>query len=134
MDSKYPPEAWQRLGEALERLRGEQGYGYRQRQAFHADRSDPEGKPSLKMIERLERGARAAWPDGTVALLEAMYWLPPGSFKGFLDADAAGDEAAAAAALRPVPPRPRPATAWSTSSAASFWMPMSTTCVSCASR
>ena len=107
MDSKYPPEAWQRLGKALQRVRGEQGYGYRQRPAFHADRSDP-GRISLKMIERLEHGARAAWPDGTVALLEAMYWLPPGSFKGFLDADAAGDETAAAAALRPAPPAPAP--------------------------
>lgn len=108
MDSKYPPEAWQRLGKALERLRGEQGYSYRQRPAFLADRADPDRRPSLKMIERLERGKRASWPDSTVALLEAMYWLAPGSFKGFLDADASGDAAAAAAALRIVPATPAP--------------------------
>lgn len=108
MDSKYPPEAWQRLGKALEQLRGQQGYGYRQRPAFLAARGDPEHRPSLKMIERLERGERDTYPDSTVGLLEAMYWLAPGSFKGFLDADACGDETAAAEALRPVPPVPAP--------------------------
>lgn len=108
MDSKYPPEAWQRLGKALEQVRGQQGYGYRQRPAFLADRSDPERRPSLKMLERLERGKRASWPDSTIALLEAMYGLAPGSFKGFLDADACGDETAAAQALRLVPAAPAP--------------------------
>ena len=108
MDSKYPPEAWQRLGKALEQVRGQLGYGYRQRQAFLADRGDPERRPSLKMLERLERGKRASWPDSTIALLEAMYGLAPGSFKGFLDADACGDETAAAQALRLVPAAPAP--------------------------
>lgn len=110
MDSKYPPEAWQRLGKALEQVRGQQGYGYRQRPAFLADRSDPERRPSLKMIERLERGRgyRQEGPTATIDLLEAMYWLAPGSFKAFLDAVTCGDETAAAEALRIMPPVPPP--------------------------
>src|SRR6185312_16153279 len=54
----YPHEAWRRLGVALERRRGELGYGYRQRGQFVRDRSA--GMISIKTISRLEKGERSS--------------------------------------------------------------------------
>lgn len=82
MDKPYPPEAWKRLGEALERRRGELGYGFRQREQFLRDRGGP--PPSLKTIARLERGERTSYPPATVTRLEALYGYAPGSFEAVL--------------------------------------------------
>lgn len=88
MDKAYPPEAWKRLGRALEARRGELGYGFRQRERFLADRGGP--PPSLKTLARLERGERAGYPPATVLRLESMYEWAPGSFEAVL---AGGDPA-----------------------------------------
>lgn len=122
MDSTYPPQAWKRLGELLERRRGELGYGFRQREQFLRDRGGP--PPSLKTVARLERGERAAYPPATVALLESLYDVPPGSFERALSGGsleppapvpdpvravppaAAGDKAAAVLSRVPEPDRP----------------------------
>jgi hypothetical protein len=55
----YPLDAWQRLGRALERRRGELGYGFRQRGRFARERG---GMLSIKTISRLEKGERGTTP------------------------------------------------------------------------
>jgi hypothetical protein len=79
---RYPPEAWRRLGLALERRRAELGYGFRQRGQFAHERGG--GKLSVKTISRLEKGERDAYPESTVASAEAMYLWAPGSFAAVL--------------------------------------------------
>lgn len=74
----YPHEAWRRLGRALERRRGELGYGFRQRGRFTRERGG--GKLSVKTISRLEKGERDSYPEATVGTAEAMYMWAPGSF------------------------------------------------------
>jgi hypothetical protein len=82
MDNEYPPEAWRRLGRALEAWRGQMGYGFRQREKFLAERGGP--PPSLKTLARLERGERTFYPEGTLARLESLYGYAPGSFEAIL--------------------------------------------------
>jgi hypothetical protein len=82
MDKEYPPDAWKRLGRELEARRGQLGYGFRQRGNFLRDRGGP--PPSVKMLARLERGERTAYPPATVTLLEEMYGWAPGSFEAVL--------------------------------------------------
>ena len=77
----YPPEAWQRLGKALERRRGQLGYGYRQRGTFLRDSGV---NLSVKTIARLERGERGAYPDGTISMIERIYRVTPGSVEDVL--------------------------------------------------
>lgn len=79
---RYPPEAWRRLGLALERRRAELGYGFRQRGQFTRERGG--GKLSSKTISRLEKGERDSYPESTVATAEAMYRWAPGSFAAVL--------------------------------------------------
>jgi hypothetical protein len=74
----YPPEAWTRLGLALERRRAELGYGFRQRGRFTREQGG--GKLSIKTISRLEKGERETYPESTVATAEAMYRWASGSF------------------------------------------------------
>ncbi len=78
----YPHEAWQRLGRALERRRGELGYGFRQRGRFTRERGG--GRISIKTISRLEKGERASYPQATVGAAETIYQWAPGSFEAVL--------------------------------------------------
>ena len=78
----YPREAWQRLGRALERRRGELGYGFRQRGRFTLERGG--GMISVKTISRLERGERASYPESTVGAAETIYQWAPGSIESVL--------------------------------------------------
>ena len=80
---RYPPEAWRRLGLALERRRTELGYGFRQRGRFTRDEGG--GKLSIKTISRLENGERDSYPESTVATAEAMYRWAPGSIASVLE-------------------------------------------------
>lgn len=104
MDNTYPPEAWRRLGKALEKRRGQLGYGYRQRGNFLRDRN---GTLSAKTLARVERGERGDYPDATIAALEALYGYAPGSFAAILSgrepriADAAPDDATYLGSLTP---------------------------------
>lgn len=82
MDKTYPPDAWKHLGKVLERRRGQLGYGFRQRGEFLRAKGGP--PPSAKMLARLERGERTAYPDSTLTLLESMYGYAPGSFEAIL--------------------------------------------------
>jgi hypothetical protein len=91
MDKAYPPEAWRRLGSALEARRGQLGYGFRQREGFLADHGG--APPSVKTLARLERGERASYPPATITRLESMYEVAPGSFEAFLEAVTAGGDA-----------------------------------------
>jgi hypothetical protein len=79
---RYPPEAWRRLGLALERRRAELGYGFRLRGRFAREQGG--GKLSVKTISRLEKGERDSYPESTVAIVEAMYRWAPGSFAAVL--------------------------------------------------
>jgi transcriptional regulator with XRE-family HTH domain len=79
----YPPDAWRRLGRTLEERRGQLGYGYRQRRRFLADRGGIK-HPSIKTIERLERGERTFYPPATITYLEALYGYEPGAFEAIL--------------------------------------------------
>jgi hypothetical protein len=78
----YPHEAWRRLGRALERRRGELGYGFRQRGRFTRERGG--GKLSVKTISRLEKGERDSYPEATIGTAEGMYMWAPGSFDSVL--------------------------------------------------
>jgi hypothetical protein len=108
MDKEYPREAWRRLGKDCEARRGQLGYGFRQRDKFLADRGGP--PPSLKMVARLERGERTSYPPATIASLEALYELAPGSFEAILGGGEGtplpGTPGSAAPSLRPVPSLP----------------------------
>lgn len=79
----YPPEAWRRLGLALQRRRAELGYGFRQRGQFACEQGG--GKLSTKTISRLEKGERDSYPESTVATAEAMYRWGSGSFDSVLE-------------------------------------------------
>jgi hypothetical protein len=75
MMDKFPVKAWLRLGNVLERRRGELGYGFRQRARFVRERGG--GRISVKTISRLENGERGSYPESTIGTIEAMYqWLP----------------------------------------------------------
>jgi hypothetical protein len=78
----YPHEAWQRLGQALERRRGELGYGFRQRGRFTRERGA--GTISIKTISRLEKAERHSYPHATIGAAEAMYQWAPGSIDAVL--------------------------------------------------
>jgi hypothetical protein len=78
----YPHEAWQRLGRALERRRGELGYGFRQRGRFTRERGG--GRISIKTISRLEKGERASYPQATLGAAETIYRWAPGSIEAVL--------------------------------------------------
>jgi hypothetical protein len=78
---KYPPEAWERLGEALRKRRGQLGYGFRQRGDFARDRG---AKLSTKTLARLELAQRDAYPDDTLAAVEVIYRWQPGSAEAVL--------------------------------------------------
>lgn len=78
----YPFESWLRLGQMLERRRGELGYGYRQRARFVAERGG--GRISIKTISRLEKGERPSYPESTIGTIEAMYQWSPGSVEAVL--------------------------------------------------
>ncbi len=78
----YPHEAWQRLGRALERRRGELGYGFRQRGRFSRERGG--GRISIKTISRLEKGERSSYPQSTVGAVETIYHWAPGSVEAVL--------------------------------------------------
>jgi hypothetical protein len=78
---KYPPEAWQRLGRALERRRGQLGYGFRQRERFA---NDAGLVLSAKTLARLENGERDAYPEATLAVAEVVYQWAPGSIEQVL--------------------------------------------------
>jgi hypothetical protein len=78
----YPHEVWQHLGRALERRRGELGYGFRQRGRFIRERGA--GMISIKTISRLEKGERSSYPESTIGAAEAMYQWAPGSFESVL--------------------------------------------------
>jgi hypothetical protein len=100
---KYAPEAWERLGSALRKRRGQLGYGFRQRGTFARDRG---GKLSAKTLSRLEHGERPGlYTDETLALAEVIYRLEPGSIESFLR----GGELVPMAEPRPEP-APRPMT------------------------
>jgi hypothetical protein len=73
----YPHDAWLRLGRALERRRGELGYGFRQRDRFAREQGD--GRISVKTISRLEHGERGSYPQSTIGAVEAIYQWSPGS-------------------------------------------------------
>ncbi len=107
MDKQYPPDAWKRLGKALEARRGELGYGFRQRGKFLDDRGG--APPSVKTLARLERGERTAYPDATVTRLESLYAITPGSFEAFLASGKPLQAIPRPAPLRPVLPPPRAA-------------------------
>jgi hypothetical protein len=79
---RHPPEAWRRLGLALERRRAELGYGFRLRGRFAREQGS--GRLSVKTISRLEKGERDSYPESTVATAEAMYRWAPGSFASVL--------------------------------------------------
>jgi hypothetical protein len=83
MDNTYTPEDWRRLGKTLQERRGHLGYGYRQRRKFLADRGG-DSPPSDKMLDRLERGERQAYPPETIAYLESLYGYRRGSFEAIL--------------------------------------------------
>ena len=95
MDTTYPPDAWERTGRALERRRGQLGYGFRRRDDFIRERGG-DNPPSTKTIGRLERGDRAGYPESTITLFEQMYAVEPGS----IEASLAGGE------LTPLPGTP----------------------------
>jgi hypothetical protein len=99
----YPHEAWQRLGRALERRRGELGYGFRQRGRFTREQGG--GRISIKTISRLEKGERASYPQATVGAAETIYQWAPGSFEAVLR----GGEPRPLA-VRPASPRRNPLT------------------------
>jgi hypothetical protein len=75
----FPPEAWQRLGKALERRRGQLGYGFRRRGEF----AQGSGL-SAKTLARLEHAERDSYPDDTIALAEVIYKWEPGSAEAVL--------------------------------------------------
>jgi hypothetical protein len=109
----YPPEAWTRLGLALERRRAELGYGFRQRGRFTREQGG--GKLSIKTISRLEKGERDSYPESTVATAEAMYRWASGSFASVLGGgepdplvSAPVHEHAPAATVAVEPPVPTP--------------------------
>ena len=81
MDNTYPAGAWERLGKALERRRGQLGYGYRQRGTFLRDSGV---SLSTKTLARLERGERDTYPDATVSMIERIYRVTPGSVQAVL--------------------------------------------------
>ena len=81
MDETHPPDAWKRLGRALELRRWQLGYGFRQRGRFVRERGPA---VSEKTVARFEQGARGAYPDATIAVIEALYSLQPGSLNTFL--------------------------------------------------
>ena len=111
----YPHEAWQRLGRALERRRGELGYGFRQRGRFSRERGG--GRISIKTISRLEKGERSSYPQSTVGAVETIYRWAPGSVEAVLrggDPDPLAVRPgrrgrAGATPSPPSTPRPRPA-------------------------
>lgn len=78
MDIHATPDAWARLGRALELRRGQLGYGHGGRGRFVRDRG---ALLSAKTIARLERGERPAYPAATLAVAEEMYRLVPGSIE-----------------------------------------------------
>src|SRR5215831_15388747 len=78
---KYPPTAWLRLGQDLERRRGQLGYGYRQRGRFARERGST---LSVKTLARLENGERDSYPPVTLAAVETLYGLAPGSIEDHL--------------------------------------------------
>jgi hypothetical protein len=83
MDKAYPPDAWKRLGHALELRRMQLGYGHRQRHRFMRERGtalEPGSLPSDKTLARLESGERDTYSKTTVAAVEVLYALAPGSF------------------------------------------------------
>lgn len=77
MDKPHPPEAWKRLGRALELRRMQLSPGYSNRRRFARERG---AVVSSKTLERLERGERGTYSDDTVADVEHLYALAPGSF------------------------------------------------------
>jgi hypothetical protein len=95
----YPQYAWQRLGRALQRRRGQLGYGFRQRGRFVADTGS---RLSSKTIARLENGDRSAYPEATLALAEVMYRWAPGSAERVLR----GGEPFELPIREPQPPEP----------------------------
>jgi hypothetical protein len=101
----YPHEAWQRLGRALERRRGELGYGFRQRGRFSREQGG--GRISIKTISRLEKGERASYPQATIGAAETIYQWAPGSFEAVLQ----GGEPAPLPAVAAPPARRHPLTA-----------------------
>lgn len=104
---RFPPEAWRRLGLALERRRAELGYGFRQRGRFAHEQGG--GQLSIKTISRLEKGERESYPEATVATAEAMYRWAPGSFASVLaggEPDPLGSDPLVSG---PVPPEVAPA-------------------------
>jgi hypothetical protein len=82
MMATYPPESWQRLGNMLERRRGELGYGFRQRARFVEERAG--GRVAIKTISRLEKAERDSYPESTIGVIEAMYQWSPGSVEWVL--------------------------------------------------
>jgi hypothetical protein len=78
----YPHEAWLRLGQMLERRRGELGYGFRKRARFAKERGS--SKISVKTISRLETGERDSYPESTIGTVEAMYQWAAGSVESVL--------------------------------------------------
>lgn len=78
----YASESWLRLGNVLERRRGELGYGFRQRARFVMERG--RGRISIKTISRLEKGERGSYPESTIGAIEVMYQLSPGSVEAVL--------------------------------------------------
>ena len=82
MMDTYPLESWQRLGDVLERRRGELGYGFRQRARFVEERGG--GRISIKTISRMEKGERGYYPPSTIGTIEVMYQLSPGSVEAIL--------------------------------------------------
>lgn len=78
----YASESWLRLGNLLERRRGELGYGFRQRARFVRERGA--GRISVKTISRLEKGERDSYPESTIGTIEAMYQWSPGSVEAVL--------------------------------------------------
>ena len=96
----YPHEAWQRLGRALERRRGELGYGFRQRGRFSREQGG--GRISIKTISRLEKGERTSYPQSTVGAVETIYHWAPGSVEAVLRGGNPDP-----LAVTPAPPAPR---------------------------
>jgi transcriptional regulator with XRE-family HTH domain len=93
----FPHEAWIRLGKALERRRGQLGYGFRKRRQF------AEGKGlSAKTLSRLEHAERDAYPDDTIALAEVIYRWEPGSAEAVLRGGEPVPSPGSPGALRPV--------------------------------
>lgn len=82
MMDTYPFESWLRLGNMLERRRGELGYEFRQRARFVKERGA--GRISVKTISRLEKGERGSYPESTIGTVEAMYQWSPGSVASVL--------------------------------------------------